>query len=573
MASRFTPIRWLPALLASAAGLSGCTTFLTIPSPPVAAVASAASAPPAATGPAAAASGLRPPGAPQVAAVPGALRPFADVVKGAKRIDGLLALWQKDDKVWLELKPDDFDHPFFLSPKLKTGIGEHMFFGGLMEDSGIVEFRRIHNQVQLIWRNVGFVAKAGTPEARAIEAGYSPSLLSSAPVLSQPDSEHKAVLVEANALFIADLLGFGMDLQRAYRQGYSFDARNSAITSARATPDVVVLEVLGHYATASISVAQPNTPPGAPKPSAPRSLPDPRSMFLTIHYSIGRLPAEVMAGRRADPRLGYFESGRLDFSDDLQRTPRQRFVNRWRLEKKDPAAALSEPVKSITYWIDRSVPVKYRAPIIAGVLEWNKAFEKIGFKDAIRVEVQPENADFDTLDFGRASIRWMTNSSPTFGAIGPSHVDPRSGEILDADIGIESLLSRNIRAARAQILALDGSDPSFGGAAMTPLERRLVASGRICLYDEAAGEQMSYAADVLEARGDLDPGSPEAEAFVDAYLKDVTMHEVGHTLGLRHNFRSSRVYTMQQLADPAFTKAHGITGSVMDYASINLNGA
>ncbi len=381
------------------------------------------------------------------------------------------------------------------------------------------------------------------------------------------------MLVEANALFIADLLGFGMDLQRAYRQGYSFDPRNSAITTARATPDLVVLEVLGHYATASISVPQPNTPPGAPRPSAPRSLPDPRSMFLTIHYSLARLPAEPMHRRKADPRLGYFESGRYDFSDDLQRTPRQRFVNRWRLEKKDPAAALSEPVKPITYWIDRSVPFKYRAPIIAGVLEWNKAFEKIGFKNAIRVEVQPENADFDTLDFGRASIRWMTNASPAFGAIGPSHVDPRSGEILDADIGIESLSSRNIRAARAQILSADGNDAPFGGAAMTPLERRLVASGRICLYDEGAGEQMSYAADVLEARGELDPGSPEAEAFVDAYLKDVTMHEVGHTLGLRHNFRSSRVYTMQQLADPAFTKTHGIAGSVMDYAPINLNGA
>src|SRR5439155_1778382 len=94
-----------------------------------------------------------------------------------------------------------------------------------------------------------------------------------------------------------------------------------------------------------------------------------------------------------------------------------------------------------------------RAPITAGVLEWNKAFERIGFKDAVRVELQPDDADWDTLDFGRASIRWMTNSSPTFGAIGPSHVDPRSGEILDADIGVESLSSRNQRALRAQILA------------------------------------------------------------------------------------------------------------------------
>ena len=570
-----SPTRIAGLAVVAAAALAGCTTFQTFNSGGAAAptVGSAASAPAAAVGPGGAASGLRPPGAPPVVLAPGALRPFAEIVKDAKRSDGTLTVWQKDDKVWIELKPDDLNQPFFLSSKLKTGIGERNFYGGLMEDSGIVEFRRIHNQMQMVWRNVGYTAKAGTPEAFAIEAGYSPSLLASTPVLSLPEPERKSVLVEANSLFLADLLGLGMGLQRTYRQGYAFDSRNSAITHARTTPDLLVLEVLGHYATASIAVPQPGTPPGVPQPSAPKSLPDPRSLFLTLHYSLARLPADPMHGRKADARVGYFESGRFDFSNDLQRTPRQRFVNRWRLEKKDPDAALSEPVKPIVFWIDRTVPFKYRAPIAAGILEWNKAFEKIGFKDAIRVEVQPENADFDTLDFGRASIRWMTNASPTFGAIGPSHVDPRSGEILDADIGIESLSSRNIRAARSQILSTSGVDNPFRNADVTPEELALLMSGRVCTYGEIAAEQMTYATDVLEARGDLEPGSPEAEAFVDAYLKDVTMHEVGHTLGLRHNFRASRVYSQQQLADPAFTRANGITGSVMEYAAINLNSA
>ncbi|MGZ5715550.1 MAG: zinc-dependent metalloprotease [Caldimonas sp.] len=567
--------RALGPIVAAGVALTGCTTFQTFVSSNGAAPApgNGASAPVAAVGPGGAASGLRPPGAPPVASAPGALRPFAEVIKDAKRSDGAIALWHKDDKFWFELKPEDFNQPFFLSSKLKSGIGERSFYGGLMEDSGIIEFRRIYNQVQLVWRNIGYYAKPGTPEALSIEAGYSPSLIASAPVLSLPEPEHKSVLVEANALFLADLLGLGMDLQRAYRQGYSFDARNSAITKTRSTPDLVVLEVLGHYATGSIAVPQPGAPPGAPQPSAPRSLPDPRSMFLGIHYSIARLPDEPMHGRRADPRVGYFESGRFDFSNDLQRTPRQRYVNRWRLEKKDPDAALSEPREPIVFWIDRNVPEKYRPAVRDGILEWNKAFEKIGFKNAIRVEVQPDDADFDTLDFGRASIRWMTNASPTFGAIGPSHVDPRSGEILDADIGIESLSSRNIRAARSQILSASGVDNPFGSDDVTPEQRAMLMSGRVCTYGELAAEQMIYASDVLEARGELEPGSPEAEAFVNAYLKDTTMHEVGHTLGLRHNFRSSRVYTQQQLADPVFTREHGITGSVMEYAPINLNSA
>jgi Met-zincin/Domain of unknown function (DUF5117) len=499
---------------------------------------------------------------------PAALKPFDEIIKGAKRTEGLIAVWQKDDKVWFELKPTDVGKPFFLSPKYKTGIGESGFFGGLMGKELVVEFRRIHNVMQLLASNTDFVAKSGTPTGLAIETGYSASLLGSTAVQSQPHPERKSILIEANPLFVSDLLGTGLTLQRRYRQGYALDGRNSAITAVRATPELVVIEALNHYFTGNIAQAQPGGPPGAPVPTVPRSVPDPRSLFIAMHYSIAALPEPPMRGRKADSRVGYFTSNVDDFTDDLARTPRVRHVNRWRLERKDPAAALSEPVKPITFWLDRSVPDKYRAPITAGVLEWNKAFEKIGFNGALRVEIQPEKADFDTLDFGRASIRWMTNSNPSFGAIGPSHVDPRSGEILDADIGIESLSSRNLRAFRSQILTgAAGAPVPDAGADFTP---RMLRDMAACTYADEAAEQLGYALDVLEARGDIDPASPEAEKFVQDYLKDLTMHEVGHTLGLRHNFRSSRIYTEQQLSDPVFTAANGLTGSVMEYAAINL---
>lgn len=508
------------------------------------------------------------PGAAPAGPTPGAPRPFAEVIKDAKQMSGLFTLWQKEDKVWLELTPSDFNQPLFLSPKYKTGLGEGRFFGGLMGEEVVIEFRRIHNQVQMLARNTEFVAAPKTPAGRAVEAAFSPSLLASAAVVSQPHPDRKSVLIDANALFVNDMMGVALGLQRQYRQGYALDARNSAITDVRTSADLVVLEVLSHYATASIAVATPGAPvpPGTPLPSVPRSVPDPRSLFMTLHYSLARLPEQLMAPRRADGRVGYFSSNLSDFSDDLARSPRQRYVNRWRLEKKDPAAALSEPVKPITFWLDHTIPEKYRASVTAGVLEWNKAFEKIGFKDAIRVEVQPDDATWDTLDFGRASVRWMTNSNPSFGAIGPSHVDPRSGEILDADIGIESLSSRSLRALRSQVLASAPAEPLPAELAARGLRPRAA-----CDYADQAAEQMSYALDVLEARGDLEPGSPEAEAFVQGYMKDVTMHEVGHTLGLRHNFRSSRVYSEAQLSDPAFTAANGIAGSVMEYAAINLS--
>ena len=535
----------------------------------------------AAARPAAAASG---PAAAAAPPVPGQPPPFAVVMKDAKKIDGLITAWQKDDKVWLELRPEDFNQTLFFSPKLSSGIGEQMLFGGMMLPSPrLVQFRRVYNQVQLIAVNPEQVAKAGTPEARGVAAAISPSLLGSTAVASQPHPERKTVLIDAGAIFVSDMMGLGAFLQRSYRQGYGFDGRNSAITGVRGKPDLLVIEANNHYATAAIAVPTPGAPPGAPLPTTPKGLQDARSLFLGLHYSLARLPELTMAGRPADARIGHFIETVDDFSNDLARSPRLRYVNRWRLEKKDPAAELSEPVKPITYWLDRNVPVKYREVLTAGVLEWNKAFEGIGFKNAIEVKQQADDADFDTLDAGIASVRWMVNREPMFGAIGPSHVDPRSGEILDADIGIESLSSRNLRSLRSRVLgSADGQAAEWaqllqiGGA---PWDAAGLASPfggaqdqRFCQHADQAAEQMSYALNVLSARGEIDPDSPEARQFVLDYLKDTMMHEVGHTLGLRHNFRASHVYSDQQVGDPEFTRHNAFTGSVMEYPAINLPG-
>ena len=506
--------------------------------------------------------------------VPGQPPAFATVIKDAKKTDGLITMYQKDEKFWFELAPQDFERRFFLSPKLASGIGENGFFGGTMLLSAqVVQFRRVHNLVQMLAVNTEFLARTGTPEGRAVAASYSPSLLAAAPVASQPHPDRKTVLVEANALFINDMLSIGATLGRTYRQGYGLDGRNSAILSVRGKADMVVLEVMNHYATAALSVPVPGAPPGAPVPSTPRTLPDARSMFFKLHYSLARLPEQVMTPRAADPRVGHFVEVQSDFSDDFARTPKRRHVVRWRLEKKDPQAALSEPVRPITYWIDRTVPIQYRDAITAGILEWNKAFERIGFKDAIAVKVQPDDADFDTLDFGVASVRWMTNQRPQFGAIGPSHVDPRSGEILDADISFESLSVRGLRQTRARVLdtAASWRDMLQTGMAGADFAARPHLHDPLsCRHAEVAAEQLGYGLDVLAAQGAIEPDGPEAEQFVLDYLKDVTMHEVGHTLGLRHNFRASRVYSDAQLSDPEFTRTHALSGSVMEYAPINL---
>jgi hypothetical protein len=551
-------------LLLLPAWLAGCAA-LTPPAAPVAATPAAAMPPQGAARPAPA------PATPPVAASAG-LPPFAVVTKEAKQVDGPITAWHKDDKLWLELAPEQFGKLFILSPKLSTGIGEAFVVGGLMaypvSGAGgpqVVEFVRGHgNQVRLLARNQDVIAKAGTPESRAVAVSYSPSLLGSFVVASQPHPQRKSVLVEVNSMFLSDLLGVGMQLQRAFRQGYSLDPRNSSITSVRGSPQSLEIQTQNHYYVGSIGVPQPGTPPGVPAPSVPTYVPDARSLFVGHHYSLAPLPAEPMAPRRADARIGLMTQSVLDFSDDVARSPRVRMVERWRLEKKDPGAALSEPVKPITFWLDRNVPLKYRAVITDAILEWNKAFEKIGFKDAIVVKQQSDDAEFDTLDLGYSSVRWMMSAVPGFGAIGPKHVDPRSGEILDADIGFETLSSRSLRSLRAQTLSGAASFTSVLGG------HGEHASHAHCIHADLAAEQLAYALDVLEARGELEADSPRAERFVADYVKDTIMHEVGHALGLRHNFRASRVYDEQQLADPEFTRMHGTTGSVMEYNAINL---
>ena len=496
------------------------------------------------------------------------LRTFADATRDAKELPGLFNLWQRDDKVYMEIAPDQLDKMYFFSTNLDQGLGESRFLAGSMTSSltrkfggpSIVVLRKVGNSVQLVARNVKYTAQPGTPEARAVEDAFSDSLLAAAPVVSQPHPERKSILVEANALFFGDLAGAAPRLEQAYRQSYAFDARNSSFREVQSTPDFASFNVTAHYALARINLMPP---PGAHGPSEPPStIPDIRSLFLGFHYSIAKLPDTAMRPRVADARLGYFGTDVWDFTTDDRRIPIQHYINRWRLEKKDPTAALSEPKQPIVFWIDRTVPVKYRTAIREGVLEWNKAFERIGYKDAIKVEIQPDDAKFNTSDLRHASIRWMTAARSSFSAIGPTVVDPRSGEILDADIGIDATSFRAFKNLGAESIPVR--------APSAPASQLSFLDGPYCTYAAEAIEHEAFAMSLLEARGDMTLEGAEAEAFIQSKLKATTMHEVGHTLGLTHNFRASTAYTESQLADRGFTKTHGLAGSVMEYAPVNI---
>jgi hypothetical protein len=512
--------------LTSAAAQAATPTAAT-PQP----AAQAASAP----GPAASA-----PGAPPA---PGQPPAFATVIKDAKKTDGLLSLWRKDDKVWLEIPAALFDKPLLFSVNISHALGERGLVGSSMGPDWLASFVRVSStQIQLLALNSRYVG-TGAAQQFALAQNFSRSLLASIAVASAPHPESKSVLVDA-AFLLADIPSYGRALEATFRLPYAADRGNSHIRQASSYTNAEGTTVATnmHFAIARLPVP-PLTPSPLPLPAPPTTLPDARSLFIGYVYNFAKLPEQPMAVRKADGRIGHFFDTVTDFSSDRNASQRVHYINRWRLEKKDPQAAVSDPVKPITYWLDKNIPPQYRAAVMAGVLEWNKAFEKIGFSNAIAALQQPDDAEWDTLDSAHASVRWYLGVDSS-SATGPSHSDPRTGEILDADIKI--------------------------GDGWVQWQLGKHAAHAYCNYADDALSEMNFALDALFALGEMAPDSPEVEAFVQGYLKEVVMHEVGHTLGLKHNFKASTVFTQAQLRDPAFTEANGLTNSVMDYRATNL---
>ncbi|MCU0929251.1 MAG: zinc-dependent metalloprotease [Burkholderiaceae bacterium] len=514
-----------------------------------------------------------PPGAPPGARPdPAAPRPFAEVIKDAQRLDGFVPLWRKDEKVWLEIAPDRLGRPLLLSVNVASSVGEKGLYASTMGPSWLAEFRRTGNTLQLVARNTRFRADGDAALQRAVAEGFSESLIGYGTVASAPHPERKSFLVDASFL-LADLQGYSTSLERAFRIPYNLDRNNSSFTQVRADERLTVLHTRLHYATPRIPAPPavlPTPAPGAPPPqlpTPPETTPDPRSLFVGTVVSLMALPEPAMRARAADARVGHFTTTYQDFTTDLAPDTRVRLVNRWRLEKKDPQAELSEPVQPIVFWIDRNVPARYRAAVEAGVLEWNRAFERIGFRDALVVRQQADDAPFDTMDSAHASIRWQLGADIGF-ARGPSRADPRTGEIVDADITMSDVFGRGARRIVVeQVGAQATSDARL--AALAAQWQGGAAVHEACTYALDAAAELAFALDLLEARGELDPASPEAEAFVQAVVRETIVHEVGHALGLTHNFRASTTIAREQLRAPAAGPV-ALSGSVMDYNPINL---
>jgi len=363
-------------------------------------------------------------------------------------------------------------------------------------------------------------------------------------------------IVDLTPVFFTDLPQISQVLR-----GFSFSKQRSNWGEVKGYTNNVEIQVAATYASGGTQYLE--------------TVPDSRAATINLHYSISKLPKTDYKPRLADDRIGYFLTAVKDFSQENPDTRFVRYINRWNLQKEDKGAEVSMPKKPIKFWLEKTVPFEYRKPIRDGIEEWNKAFEKAGFYNAIEVEQQPKTADWDPGDINYNTFRWITSGAGF--AMGPSRVNPTTGEILDADIIFDADFlqfwkQRFEYFTPASIEALTGGPITL--EAYEAQQKRRPAhfhghshshahNGRShCGLLGVASQQLAYAATVAttQKRSEAD-----LKKLINQGLKEVAMHEVGHTLGLRHNFKASTLWSLEEMQDKEKVREKGLVASVMDY--------
>ncbi|MDO4585976.1 MAG: DUF5117 domain-containing protein, partial [Planctomycetia bacterium] len=341
-----------------------------------------------------------------------------EIAPEATPISGLLQFHQKKDQLFMELTSAHLNTDFIIIISIARGLGDSSLYGGMSWDFGedmIWQFRKVNDRIQIVRRNFRYQAPPGTPESKAIQTAFTDSILYSLPIVAT--GPNGGDVIDLSSIFMSDL-----PMISSYAlPGFSFARERSTWKSIKGLKENMELEISATYAgsrTAQIETVM-----------------DARGISIDVHYSISRLPNTGYQPRLADERVGYFNTVLKDFSKNDEENNFVRYINRWNLQKLEPNAQYSLPKKPIVFWLEKTIPYQYRKPIRDGILEWNKAFERAGFYNAIEVRQQEDNDEWDPEDINYNTIRWSTAGIGF--AIGPSRVNPMTGEILDADVVLD----------------------------------------------------------------------------------------------------------------------------------------
>jgi hypothetical protein len=293
-----------------------------------------------------------------------------------------------------------------------------------------------------------------------------------------------------------------------------------------------------------------------------KDITDARYVTVRMQHSFIEMPKNDYRPRRDDPRVGFFTQEVDDMTTKHHLYYRD-LINRWHLVKKDPNAALSEPVEPIVFWVENTAPVELRQIVLEAGEKWNEAFEKAGFKNAVVMKMMPDTATWDPADIRYNVIRFV--SSDLGYAIGPSFVNPRTGQILGADITID--YGSFIRGILTEQDLFSGM--SAGGEnGLLPAGTNRNRHWMNCTIARGLAAQYSMGKTALEVFG----ATPaESDSLTKQFFTELVLHEMGHTLGLNHNMKSSQMLSPEELKDPQITRQYGVTGSVMDYSVVNVS--
>ncbi|MCI2230105.1 zinc-dependent metalloprotease [Polaribacter sp. MSW13] len=485
---------------------------------------------------------------------------ISDLTKSSKKIEGLFTIFQDTvtGDIKLLVKKEQLNKDFIYFSQIADGVTEAGQFRGSYKGSTVFNVQKYFNKLEFIAPNTSFYFDKNNALSKSSNANISDAVVASGKILASDDAKGE-FLIDASSLFLSETFTrikgprFPGQSPFAFSLG-RFDKAKSKINSIKNYPENTNVKTEYVYNNPTVFNG------GGP------AVTDGRNVSIKVFHTFMKMPKEDYTPRMDDARVGYF----LTETNDMTTTKTINYrdmIHRWKLVKKDPNAVISEPVTPITWWIENTTPIEWRETIKEGVLAWNEAFEKAGFKNAMVVKVQPDNADWDAGDVRYNVLRWTSSPNPPFGGYGPSFVNPRTGEILGADIMLEFVHFTN------RVFADKLYNDAASNMKLETLEELEVKKHQqhqnhmFCSIGNMMHENLMLGTAVLQANGASDL---EMEAIKKEGMKSLIMHEVGHTLGLNHNMKASQVYTPAQLADKNFIKGKALTGSVMDYAGINL---
>ena len=473
---------------------------------------------------------------------------YKQKIKNTDKIEGLFTLYRDkvEGKLYLEITEEQLNKEYIHFSYIENGVTDAGFFRGNFRNSKVFKIQKYYNRIEFIQENTQYYFDEESALSRSSNANINNPVLVSEPILVSSKDSTK-FLVDADKIFLTETL---QQIKRATRPGFrGFQIGKLSKTKTK-------YHKLKNYPENTDIIVQYSYDNVLPKKSGSSAVADSRYVNVLVQHSLIEMPDNNFEPRFDDPRVGYFTT-RVNDMTTADVINYRDLVHRWSLVKKNPELEISEPAEPLVYWIENTTPVALRDLIKEGVESWSLAFESAGFKNAVQVNVQPDDAEWDAGDIRYNVLRWTSSPNPPFGGYGPSFVNPRTGQILGADIMLEWVyITKRIQQGELfenTALFLDEENPM---------------DAHYCSASALMQSNNLFAQNAVDA---MELSDASKETLIRESLRRLVLHEVGHTLGLNHNFKGSNLLTYDEILNKETTYEKGLCSTVMEYPSINFS--